>query len=121
MIFITQQIRILLSLVITAVLLLVTGHFCLSNAVNTAHAHSEPSHEQSVADPADFETCCQQENATNLNAITAKTNATTDQLIASPAVVHFTPLLQSRIQLASPNPNISPHQFLNQSFKILLC
>lgn len=121
MMLIAQQTKILLSVIITAVLILVAGHFCLINTVNIAHAHSEPPHEQSVVDQDDMQTCCQQENATNLNAIAAKSNTTGDQLIVVQTVIHYTQLLQSRIQLAAPDPDISPHQFLCQSFRILLC
>jgi hypothetical protein len=111
----------LISTTIVIALVLITGHFCLSQ---TTHATTEHSHSETGLSTNDsIEKCCQGDNAANLsNVITHKNyNIFSDSpTITTNLNFHNTYALlsqQSLLNLDTPPPN----QFLKQSFRVLLC
>jgi hypothetical protein len=111
----------LISTTIVIAIVLITGHFCLSQSAHTsiehAHTHSE-SNENDINDE-----CCRDNNLVNINSVITK--KTFNNISDNPAFtdsLHFSDSysLQSKQSLPySDTP--APNQFLKQSFRTLLC
>lgn len=114
-----KKINQILPILLTSVFLLAAGHFCLQNIT---HADSEHSHTPvAVAEEDSIEECCQGDNSLNTNSvITQKSYSNAlDISFANTFYTYTSPEMYSSGQ-SLVLPNISPHQFIRKTARILL-
>lgn len=112
---ITQIIPILL----TSVFILAAGHFCLQNITHDDSNHSHNT--TAVAENFDIQECCQGNNSLSTNSVITQKNfsASFEILFANNFYTYTSPEIYSSGQSLAL-PNISPHQFIRKTARILL-
>lgn len=111
----------LISVIIVAALVLIAGHFCLSQTTQAANEHSHSNTGISTNDS--IQTCCQGNNSVNLTSVINQKNHST---FSESGAISITPtFLTSYLQLLDKSLFIldtpPPNYFFKQSSKVLLC
>ncbi len=109
----------------TAFLMLVMGHFCLQNTANAETQHSETQHSHSTTTALsenNIEDCCQGNDSIDPHSAIRQKSTNTIALDAFTKTIfsNTKPDFYYSEQLL-PSTDISPHQFLANSFRVLLC
>jgi hypothetical protein len=121
--YLLKQLRLYIPVVILAAIFILTGHFCLANnSTSISHFHNQQSHHSGI-DQENFKACCQQNHTGSLN------NIVISKYDSLPLLNYFNVVSQPSYaanfipsgQMVVPSPDISPHQFKESSFRILLC
>ncbi len=110
-----------ISTIIVMALVLIAGHFCLSQTTQASNKHSH--NHTGISTNEGNETCCQGNNSVNLTNVSAQKNHSTfsesGAISTTPAFLttYFQFLDKSLFILDTPPPNY----FFKQSSKVLLC
>lgn len=111
----------LISVIIVAALVLIAGHFCLSQTTQAANEHSHSNAGLSTNDS--IEACCQGNNSVNLTSVINQRNHSTfsesTDISSTPTfLTTYSQFLgKSLFFLGTPPPN----HFFKQSSKVFLC